>query len=184
MLSPAADWLYAYDPATGEELWKHHYGMLGFSIVPRPIVGHGMIFFSTSFVKAQMQALKVKDGKPQLVWKHDKGSPKIPSPILVGDELYFVNDKGIATCLDAKSGKVHWEKRLGGNVAASPTYADGRLYFHNREGDTYVVEPGPEFQLSHTNRLDGGHWASLAGTDGAFYVRTDKALYRIEESAE
>jgi len=182
LISPGADWLYAYDPATGEELWKLNYGQLGFSIVPRPVFGHGMIFISTSFMRAQIQAIQVDDGKPRIAWTHHKGAPRIPSPILVGDELYFISDKGIATCLDAKTGKLHWDERLGGNVAASPTYADGRLYFHNREGETYVVEPGPEFRLLHTNKLDGGHWASLAAADGAFYVRTDEALYCLRES--
>lgn len=182
VISPAADWLYSYDPATGEELWKLYYGQLGFSIVPRPVFGHDTIYFSTSFMKAQMQAVKVEDGKPRTIWTQDSGAPKIPSPILVGDELYYINDKGIATCVDAATGKLHWEKRLGGNVASSPTYADGHLYFHNREGDTYVVKPGPEFELLHTNQLDGGHWASLAGADGAFYVRTDNGLYCLRNS--
>ena len=180
LISPAADWLYAYDPATGEELWKLNYGLLGFSIVPRPVFGHDTIYFSTSFMKAQIQAVKVEDGKPRILWTHDKGAPKIPSPILVGDELYFVNDKGIATCLDAATGKWHWETRLPSQVDRSPTYADGHLYFHNREGETFVVAPGPEFNLLHTNRLDGGHWASMAGADGAFYVRTDKAFYCLK----
>ena len=182
VISPAADWLYSYDPTTGEELWKLNYGQLGFSIVPRPVYGHGMIYFSTSFMKAQVQAVTVENGKPRTVWKQDSGAPKIPSPILVGDELYYINDKGIATCVDAATGKVHWEKRLGGNIAASPAYADGHLYFQNREGDTYVVEPGTEFNLLHTNHLDGGHWASLAGADGEFFARTDKALYCIRKS--
>ena len=182
LISPAADWLYSYDPATGEELWKLNYGMLGFSIVPKPVFGNDTIYFSTSFVKAQVQAVKVEDGKPRMIWKHDKGAPKIPSPILVGDELYFINDKGIATCVDAATGKSHWEKRLGGNVAASPTYADGHLYFHNREGETFVVKPGPEFNLLHTNKLAGGHWATLAGTDGEFIARTDTALYCLRKT--
>lgn len=181
LISQGADWLYSYDPATGEELWKMKYGQLGFSIVPRPIFGHGMIFHSTSFMKAQVQAVRIENGQPRIVWHYDRQAPRIPSPILVADELYFVSDNGVATCLDAKTGKLHWEERLGGNIAASPTFADGRLYFHNREGKTFVVAPGPEFELLATNLLDGGHWASLAGADGAFYARTDKALYRIEE---
>lgn len=184
LVSPGADWLYGYDPATGEELWRLNYGELGFSIVPRPVFGHGMIFFSTSFMRAQILAVRVEKGRPRIVWRHEKQVPKIPSPILVGDELYFVNDKGVATCLDALTGKLHWEERLGGNFAASPIYADGRLYFQNREGKTYVVAPGPKFEVQATNNLDGGHWATAAGLDGAFYLRTDEALYRIEEGAQ
>ena len=181
LISPAADWLYSYDPATGEELWKLHYGVLGFSNVPRPVAGKGMIFIATSFMKSQIQAIKVEDGKPRLVWKYEKSVPRFASPLLVCDELYFINESGIATCLDAETGKLHWDERLGGNVAASPTYADGRVYFHNREGKTYVVKAGKDFELLHTNELDSGHWASLAGVDGVLYARTDKALYRIED---
>lgn len=182
IISPAADWLYSYDPKTGEELWKVAYGELGFSIVPRPVVGHGMIYFSTSFMRAQVIAVRYDGEKPHVAWRFPKSAPKIPSPLLVGDELYIVNDSGIATCLDAKTGDVHWSERLGGNVAASPTHAGGRIYFHNREGQTFVVKAGPKFHLLATNQLDGGHWASAAAVDRAFYLRTDKALYRIEET--
>jgi outer membrane protein assembly factor BamB len=181
LISPGADWLYSYDPTTGEELWKLSYEELGFSVVPRPVFGHGMLYFSTSFMRGQILAVKFDpSGKPEIAWRYSKQAPKIPSPILVGDELYFISDAGVATCLDARTGALHWEERLAGNFAASPTLADGRLYFSNREGKTYVVQPGTTYKLLATNTLDGGHWASFAGVDGAFYVRTDKALYRIE----
>ncbi|MCA9270435.1 MAG: PQQ-binding-like beta-propeller repeat protein, partial [Planctomycetales bacterium] len=140
LLSPGADWLYSYDPATGEELWKLNYETLGFSIVPRPVVHGDMIYMSTSFMRPHILGIRVDaaGGAPKVAWRYDKAGPQIPSPILVGDALYFVNDKGVATCLDAKTGELHWEARLGGNFAASPSLADGRLYFHNRDGKTFV----------------------------------------------
>lgn len=182
LISPASDWLYSYDPATGQELWKLNYEELGFSIVPRPVFGHEMIYFSTSFMRGEVLAVKFDPtGAPAIAWRYSKAGPRVPSPLLVGDELYFVSDNGVATCLDAKTGEKNWEKRLAGNFVASPTLADGRIYFQNREGKTYVVQPGPKYELRATNTLDSGHWASLVGVDGAFYIRTDKALYCVKE---
>ncbi len=184
LMSPAADWLYAYDPQTGKELWKLRYGLLGFSNVPRPVFANGMIYLSTGFMKAEMLAIRLnKTGstvEPEISWRYKKQVPTIPSPLLVGDELYFVSNNGIATCLDAKTGEVNWIERLGGNFAASPTFADGRVYFFNRDGETFVLAPGPEFNLLAKNKLDSGFMASAAAVDGAFILRTESALYRIE----
>jgi outer membrane protein assembly factor BamB len=183
IISPAADWLYAYHPLTGDEMWKVNYGVLGFSIVPRPVAGNGMVYMSTSFMQSEMLAMKV-DGasaNPAIAWRNKKGVPKMSSPLLVGDELYMVSDNGVATCLDAKSGEALWSERLGGNVSSSPLYADGRIYIGNREGETFVFAPGREFKLLATNKLDGTIMASPAAVDNAIFLRTEKALYRIEK---
>lgn len=182
LISPASDWLYVYDPETGRELTKMNYGVLGFSVVPRPVAGHGLIFICTSFMQSQLQAIKY-DGKsePTIAWKFAKQAPTMPSPLLVGDEIYIVSDKGVATCLDAKSGQVHWTQRLPGNYCASPLFADGRIFFFNREGEATAIKPGPEFAKLGVNKLDGAYMASPAAVDGALYVRTDKALYRIQK---
>jgi hypothetical protein len=105
----------------------------------------------------------------------------MPSALLVGNELYMVSDQGVATCLDAKTGEELWARRLGGNFNASPLYADGRIYFCNRDGATYVVAPGREFRLLAENRLEGGFFASPAVVEKSLVLRTDKALYRIEK---
>ena len=185
VVSPAADWLYSYDPATGKELWKVAYGELGFSIVPRPVAGHGMIFFSTSFMKAQILALRyadVGDKQPYIAWRYAKQAPQKPSPLLVGEQIYIVGDKGgIATCLEAKTGEPHWQERLGGNYSASPLSADGKIYFCSHEGVTTVVAPGTEFKRLAKNQLDGSLMASPAAINGALFLRTDKALYRLAE---
>lgn len=183
VLSPAADWIYSYDPTNGRELWKLNYGVLGFSIVPKPVAGHGMLYLSTSFMRAEILALKL-DGNnpPSIAWRHPRSAPQMPSPILVGDELYTVSDSGgVVTCLDAHKGTMHWQERIGGNYSASPTYGDGKIYFHSREGITTVLRPGLKFEVLAKNPLDGRHMASLAAADGALFLRTDKALYRIEQ---
>lgn len=181
LVSPASDWIYSYDEK-GAELWRVKYGQLGFSLTPRPVAGHGMIFMSTGFMKPQILALRHQGlPKPEIAWRYDKGAPTMPSPVLVGGELYFVNDGGMLTCLDALTGTEHYRERLGGNYSASPTFADGKLYFHSREGLTTVVKPGKAFTVLAKNELPGKIFASLAAAGHALYLRTDTALYRIEE---
>ena len=183
LFSPGADWLYGYDPATGRELWKLNYGMLGFSVVPRPVAGHGMLYMSTSYMRPQLLAVRYeKTAKPHIAWKYNRGVSNQPSPILVGDEIYFVSDSGgLVTCLDAHSGEVHYRERIGGNYSASPLHANGKLYFQSREGETTVLKPGKAFKVLAKNKLDGQHMASPAVDANALILRTDKALYRIEE---
>jgi len=185
LVSPAADWIYGYDPATGRELWKQSYGVLAFSVVPRPVTAHGLLFMSTSFMQPELLALRLGDGvaAPEIVWREKKGAPSMPSPLVVGDEVYMVSEKGIATCLDARTGAVQWTERLGGNFSSSPLFADGRIYVGNRTGETFVFRPGRQFELEATNPLDGSIMASPAAVDRALYVRTEAALYRIEKPA-
>jgi outer membrane protein assembly factor BamB len=187
LISPAADWLYSYDPGTGRELWKLSYGMLGFSIAPRPVAGHGMVYMSTCFTRPQLLAIGLNHGSnasPAIQWKFRQGVPTISSPLLVGDNLYYVSDSGgIVTCLDAHSGQDHWRERIGGNHAASPLFADGNIYFCSREGETSILRPGKTFQVLSRNNLDGSIMASPAAVDQALYVRTDQALYRIEKTS-
>ena len=181
LFSPAADWLYGYDPATGRELWKMPYEMLGFSIVPRPVAGHDMLYMSTSFMQPQILAVKL-DGEaaPKIAWRYAKQAPTMPSPLLVGDELYLVSERGIATCLNAHTGEMLWTERLPGNYAASPLWADGKIHYCSRDGETTVIEPGPTFRQLAVNKLEGQILASPAAVKDAIYLRTDKALYRIE----
>jgi outer membrane protein assembly factor BamB len=178
VVSTAADWLYGYDPQTGKELWKLAYGSLGFSMSPRPVAGHGMVYFSTSFSPPTIMAVKYEGlDKPQLAWSSKKNAPSIPSPLLVGDELYFVNDGGILSCLDAHSGEEVYRERLRGKFTASLTHAAGHIYACSREGVVTVVKAGRKFEVIATNQLDGGLYASPAIVDGRLFIRSDTALY-------
>jgi outer membrane protein assembly factor BamB len=182
VISPAADWLYGYDPASGEELWKVKYGSLGFSIVPKPVVGDGMVYIGTSFMRPQLIAFDITKAKPEIAWACKRSVPAVSSPILVGKEIYFVSDSGgMVTCLDAKTGREQWRERIGGNHGASPTFVGGRLLFHSKEGETTVLKPGREFKILARNNLDGAHHASAAVSGDALFLRTDKALYRVEK---
>ena len=181
LVSPGANWIYGYDPATGEELWKVDYETLGFSNVARPVAGGGLLFNSTCFMRAEMQAIKLGP-QPEVVWKYKKSVPKSPSPVLVGDLLYFVGDSGgLVTCLEAATGELVWSERIAsGKYWSAPLAAAGKIYFHSEEGVTTVIEAGREFKVLAENELDGKHMASAAVSGDALFLRTDQALYRIE----
>ena len=172
----------AYDPATGREIWRVSYPE-GFSNVPRPVYGHGLVFIATGFQQPTIIAVR-PDGtgdvtKTHVAWTLRRGAPLTPSPLLVGDELYVVNDAGIGTCLDAKTGLIHWQMRLGGTYSASPVFADGRIYFLAENGGAMAIVPGKEFRRVGTSTLDGAMLASMAVSNGSLFIRTDSHLYRI-----
>jgi outer membrane protein assembly factor BamB len=183
IVSPGAGAVCAYDPASGKEIWRVNYDD-GYSVVPRPVFGHGLVFISTGFDTPELFAIR-PDGKgdvtnSHVAWSLRKGAPLSPSPLLVGDELYLVSDLGIASCLEAKTGKVHWQERLGGAYSASPLYADGHIFFQSEQGIGVVIKADKKFTLVNRNRLDEQTLASYAAADGALYVRTEKHLYRIQ----
>ncbi|MGH9148688.1 MAG: PQQ-binding-like beta-propeller repeat protein [Vicinamibacterales bacterium] len=172
----------AYDLQSGREIWRVRYDD-GFSNVPRPVTGHGLVYIATGFQQPSLLAVR-PDGtgditKTHVAWTLQRGAPLTPSPLIVGDELYLVSDFGIASCVDAKTGQTHWQQRLGGNYSASPVFADGRIYFQSEEGLTTVIAPGKTFQKLATSQLDGGMLASMAVANGSLFIRTDSHLYRI-----
>jgi outer membrane protein assembly factor BamB len=173
----------SYDLESGKALWWVDYD--GYSVVPRPVFAGGVLFFTTGFYTPVLIAVRA-DGSgnvtaSHVLWTWHRGVPLTPSPLVVGSELYIVSDNGIATCLDVKTGKEHWRRRLGGNFSASPLFAAGRIYFSSEEGETTVIKPGPVFEQLAVNRIDGRTLASLAVDGKTFYLRSDTHLYRIEE---
>ena len=172
----------AYDPLTGKEIWRVGYPD-GFSNVPRPVFGHGLVYIATGFQQPSLLAVRA-DGagdvtKTHVAWTLKRGAPLTPSPLLVGDELFVVNDGGIASCLDAKTGATHWVQRLGGAFSASPVFADGRVYFLSEEGTSTVLAPGKEFNKLAESTLDGAILASMAVSERSIFIRTMTHLYRL-----
>ena len=182
VISPGALRAIAYEPRTGNEIWNVRYGD-GFSNVPRPVYGNGLVYICTGFQEPSMLAVRI-DGrgdvtKSHVAWTLKRGVPLTPSPLLLGDELYMMNDGGIASCVDAKTGTELWRARINGNFSASPIYADGRIYFLSEEGLTVVIAPGRKFQALATNQLDGETLASMAVSGGSIFVRSRTHLYRV-----
>ena len=172
----------AYDPLTGKEIWRVSYGD-GFSNVPRPVFSHGLVFIGTGFQEPSMLAVRPTGTgdvtRTHIAYTIERGAPFTPSPIIVGDEFYMVSDIGVASCLDVATGKIHWQQRVSGNYSASPMFADGRIYFLSEEGVATVIAPGKEFKRLAVNTLDGTTFASIAVSQGTFFIRSDTHLYRI-----
>ncbi len=182
IVSPGSDAVVAYDPADGKELWRAGYD--GYSVIPRPVFGHGMVFLSSGYDFPAIHAVRV-DGKGDVTkshtaWTLSKAAPHTPSMLLIGDELYAVSDNGVASCLDAKTGKAHWQERIGGNFSASPFYADGKIYFQSEQGATTVVRAAKTFEQLAKSDMKERTFASYAVADGAIYLRTETQLYRIQ----
>lgn len=182
VVSPGAYRAAAYDPLTGREIWRVDYDD-GFSNVPRPVAGNGLVYIATGFQQPTLLAVRT-DGTgdvshSHVAWKISRGAPLTPSPLLVGDLLYFVSDGGVASAVDARTGEFIWQHRLSGTFSASPVFADGRIYFQSEEGVTTVIAPGREFRQLATSQLDGATLASPAVAAKSFFLRTATHLYRI-----
>lgn len=179
LIAPAAVATESLDPLTGKLLWTAYTG--GMNASARPIYGHGLVFITNGM--GRMSAVR-PEGKGELqgkniAWASKRGVPKKSSLILDGKLLFMVSDLGVASCVDAATGKAHWTERLGGNYAASPIFAGGRIYFFNEDGDIPVIEAGKEFKLLARNKLADGFMASPAISGNSLILRTKSNLYRI-----
>lgn len=183
IISPGPGLVGAYDLHDGRELWRVGYGE-GYSVVPRPVFAHGLLFVSSSFDRPTLYAIKPEGAAgdvtfTNVAWSQSKGAPHTASAVVVGDEVYFVSDAGIATCADARTGAVHWSERLGGDFSASPVAIDGRVYFQNETGVGTVVKAGKTFEVLGKNDLGERSLASYAVADGALFIRTEAHLWKI-----
>lgn len=175
----------SYDPMTGRELWSCR--GTTFEVIPTPVVGYGMVFCSSGRAGPTLAIRPGGQGdvtSTHLAWTNPRGSPFVPSPLLYGDQLYMVNDMAsIVTAFHAESGALRWQGRLGvaqrEGFSASPVGVDGKLFFTNDDGETFVLRAGPTFQLLHVNRMDERTLASPALVGGRWYFRTDRHLIAI-----
>ena len=149
------------------------------------MVGGGLVIFPAGFGKKQIIALKLGGSgaldESSVAWRETKGAPNKPSLILDGDYVYAVDDKGIATCFEAKTGAVKWTERIGGDYSASPLLAAGRLYFFSESGTVTIVAAAPEFKKLGEGKFDDGFLAAPAVSGKALFLRTRTALYCVEE---
>jgi outer membrane protein assembly factor BamB len=182
-ICPGSEAVMAFDPASGDEIWRVRYE--GYSVVPRPIYAGGLVVISTGYDDPKVLAIDptgtgdVTDS--HLRWTVSRGVPNNPSPVAVGADLYMVADDGILTCVELATGKQRWQKRLGGAYSASLLFADGRIYVQDEQGKATVVKPGATFESLAENTLAPGErtFASYAAIDGALFVRSESHLYRI-----
>ena len=182
IISPGSGAVSALDPKDGHEIWRVRYGG-GYSVVPRPVYGQGLVFIATGFNRADILAIR-PDGQgdvteSHIAWRTTRGAPLTPSLLVHGEELYAIADNGVASCFDAKTGKVHWQERIGGNYSASPIAAEGRLYLQSEAGLATVLKLGQTFEKLAENDLEERTLSSYAVADDALFIRTAEHLYRI-----
>jgi len=177
--------VYSYDPNSGDELWTAEGNM--FEVIPTPVVGHGMVFCSSGRAGPTLAIRPGGNGDvtdTHIVWSSPKGSPFVPSPIIVGDQLYMINDMmSIITSFEAATGELMFQGRLGQakkeSFSASPVHVDGKIFFTNDNGETFVLEAGPEFRLLHVNDIGARMLASPALVDGVWFFRTESDLLAV-----
>jgi outer membrane protein assembly factor BamB len=187
LISVGAQWLVSYDPSNGKEWWRAKIGT-GHACVPMPVYSDGVVYACTGYPKAQLVAVRV-DGSgdvtpSHVLWTINRQVPEITSPLLVNQELYFVSSMGVLSCVDCKTGDSIWQHRLPGNFAASPLFADGRIYITSKEGVTTVLQAGRQFTEIAKNELFGPTLASLAVFEHKLLIRTDPILHCIEPAKQ
>lgn len=183
VIAPGSDHVLALDPRDGAIRWWARYD--GYSVVPKPVLSHSRVLIATGFGPTKLMAIRT-DGSGEVTeshvdWEVDRGIPKTPSLIAHDGLVYLVSDDGIALCVDGESGEIVWRSRLGGNYSASPILVGDRIYFASEEGVTTVVRAGRVFEKLASNDLEEAILASPAVAGNALFLRTDKAIYRIEE---
>jgi outer membrane protein assembly factor BamB len=188
LITSGNEWIISYDPKTGKELWrtKGHES----NAIATPVTGHGLVFVSAGFPLKRTIAIKLGASgeldslNANIVWRYNKGSAYVPSPIRYGDYLYVMTDRGIVTCLDAKSGKVIYE---GGRLSipatftASPVACDGKILLTSEDGDTFVIKAGRTHEVLATNSIEEPMFASPAISNGMIFIRGEKHLYCISK---
>jgi outer membrane protein assembly factor BamB len=179
---PGAQWLVAYDPASGRELWRFEHGD-GFSLAVVPIFADGLVIFSTGFMRPELVAVRA-DGRGDVTktheaWRASRGAPNKPSPVVAGDSVYMVADNGVLTQLRLSDGRQMWRQRIGDEYSASPIIAGDKIYFAAHDGTVSVVQAGAKFQLLFESKLDERILASPAPIDGGILIRTESAVMRF-----
>ena len=179
----AAQVCMAYERGDGSERWRVHHP--GFSMSSRPISDGARVYVNTGFMKPSLLAIRLGGegdvSESHVEWTYKKNVPTMSSPVLGDGRLYFVDDGGIATCLDLAEGKDVWRERLGGQFIASPILAAGRIYFFDREGKGTILSASDSYEVLAVNELDEGCMASPIAVGEALIVRTSGHVYCIQE---
>ncbi|HSQ57322.1 MAG TPA: PQQ-binding-like beta-propeller repeat protein, partial [Gemmata sp.] len=183
LIAAGSDVVMSLDPKTGREIWRVRYK--GYSVVPRPVYGDGIVYLSKGYDTPVLYAIRV-DGKgdvtsTHVAWTAKNGIPRNASPLLVEDAVYLASDNGTVTCLAAKTGEERWNERVGKAYSSSPIYAGGHIYLLDEDGTATVFKPGSSYDPVATNKMGEKALASYGVDGNALLLRTEKALYRIEK---
>ena len=181
LISPAAVATVAYDADTGETVWTLYHG--GMNAAARPLYGNGLVYINAGDGKNALVAVDPKGTgditETNVRWRLGRMTPKRPSQILIDKHYFMMGDDGVATCVDAVSGKILGNQRVGGNYWASPLYADGRLYAFSQEGKVTVMTADSKLDILATGEFDDGFNASAAVAGKSIILRTFSNVYRV-----
>ena len=182
MVSIGAKGVYSYDPENGKELWKAEHR--GWSIAPRPVYGEGLVFTMIDRDRPEMWAINPNGSgditKTHIEWKETKRMPPRASPIIIKGLLFVVDRNGYISCIEAKTGKSIWQKRMKGRFSASPILANNLIYFFNEDTVCTIIKPTRELEIVAENQLSNDKlMATPAFDENSIYIRTEKKLTRI-----
>ena len=182
MVSIGAKGVYSYDPENGKELWKAKHR--GWSIAPRPVYGEGLVFTMIDRDRPEMWAINPNGSgditETHIEWKETKRMPPRASPIIIKGLLFVVDRNGYISCIEAKTGKSIWQKRMKGRFSASPILANNLIYFFNEDTVCTIIKPTRELEIVAENKLsDDKLMATPAFDENSIYIRTEKNLTRI-----
>src|SRR6266550_667146 len=183
-----------YDADTGKELWT--LGPNSEVTCTTPVSAHGLIFVTAGYPPVHpIYAIKIgssgdltlKDGKQSsdtIAWSTQRGGVYLPSPIVYGDHLYMVNNNGVLSAYEAKTGNRLYQQRIEGGVSftASPVAASGKLYIATEDGDVFVVKAGPKYELIAKNPMGEAMLATPALAGDLLILRGDKHLFAVAEA--
>jgi len=180
-VSAGGDRVQGFDARTGKRIWSIY--SQGEGVTPSPVIGGGLIFTSSGFEAPTIRAIRLggkgEITKTHIAWEQKRGVPALASPLYVKPYLYTISRSNILHCIEASTGNIVWKKRLTGVHSASPTFADGRIYVLSEEGVTLVLRPGPRYNEVARNSIGEKCLASMAVSQGRFYIRSSKHLYCI-----
>ncbi len=183
VVSAGSDVVHGLDAKSGEMIWKVNYD--GYSVIPKPIYKDGLLYVCTSYNTPWIYCIDpTGEGditKTHVRWAHQKQVPHTPSIIVDGGNIFMVSDRGIGSCLNAKTGEVVWQERIGGNFSASPVIANGLIYLQSEQGDATVIEASPKFKVVSKNTFGQRTLATYGVADGTLLIRTSESLYCVQD---
>lgn len=181
LISAGGDRVQGFDAASGERIWSIY--SQGEGVTPSPVLGNGLIYTSSGFEEPTIRAIRLGGQgdvtKTHIAWEQKRGVPALASPLYVAPHLYTITRDNILHCIDAKTGDIVWVERLQGVHSASPVFADGRIYILSEEGVTRVIRPGDEYVELARNDLEEKCAASMAVSQGQFFIRSAENLFCI-----
>ena len=181
LISAGGDRVQGFDPTNGKRIWSIY--SQGEGVTPSPVVGDGLIYTSSGFEAPTLRAIRL-GGKgdvteTHIAWEQKRGVAALSSLLYIKPYLYSISRDNILHCVESSSGEIVWRERLAGVYWASPVYADGRIYLLSEEGVSLVLRPGPKYDEIARNDISDTCLASLAVSQGNFYIRSATYLYCI-----